>query len=124
VTLHTLAAQLTARGVPTPTGRPIWRSTTIRNLLTNPAYKGQAASGRLRTTPARRRKSALEPVGRGISTRAHPSQEWITVPVPALVTAEQFGLVARRLAANQRAARRSTTHPTCCAGWSAAESAG
>jgi site-specific DNA recombinase len=27
------------------------------------------------------------------------------------VTAEQFGLVARRLAANQRAARRSTTHP-------------
>jgi site-specific DNA recombinase len=50
VTLHALAAQLTARGVPTPTGRPIWRSTTIRNLLTNPAYKGQAASGRLRTT--------------------------------------------------------------------------
>src|SRR5215217_4445641 len=111
VTLHALAAQLTARGVPTPTGRPVWRSTTIRNLLTNPAYKGQAASGRLRTTPARRRKSALEPVGRGISTRAHPSQEWITVPVPALVTAEQFDLVARRLAANQRAARRSTTHP-------------
>jgi site-specific DNA recombinase len=111
VTLHTLAAQLTARGVPTPTGRPMWRSTTIRNLLTNPAYKGQAASGRLRTTPARRRKSALEPVGRGVSTRVHPSQEWITVPVPALVTAEQFDLVARRLAANQRAARRSTTHP-------------
>jgi site-specific DNA recombinase len=111
VTLHTLAAQLTARGVPTPTGRPAWRSTTIRNLLTNPAYKGQAASGRLRTTPARRRKSALEPIGRGMSTRAHPSEEWITVPVPALVSAEQFDLVARRLAANQRAARRSTTHP-------------
>jgi site-specific DNA recombinase len=111
VTLHTLAAQLTARGVPTPTGRPVWRSTTIRNLLTNPAYKGQAASGRLRTTPARRRKSALEPIGRGMSTRAHPSEEWITVPVPALVSAEQFDLVARRLAANQRAARRNTTHP-------------
>jgi site-specific DNA recombinase len=111
VTLHGLAAQLTARGVPTPTGKPTWRSTTIRNLLTNPAYKGQAASGRLRTTPAQRRKSALEPIGKGASTRAHPSEEWITVPVPALVTAEQFGLVARRLAANQRAARRSTTHP-------------
>jgi site-specific DNA recombinase len=111
VTLHALAAQLTARGVPTPTGKPVWRSTTIRNLLTNPAYKGQAASGRLRTTPARRRKSALEPVGRGMSTRAHPPQEWITVPVPALVSAEQFDLVKARLAANQRAARRSTTHP-------------
>src|SRR5215211_3420745 len=111
VTLHGLAAQLTARRVPTPTGKPIWRPTTIRGLLTNPAYKGQAASGRLRTTPARQRKSALEPIGKGMSTTAHPSEEWITVPVPALVTAEQFGLVARRLAANQRAARRSTTHP-------------
>jgi site-specific DNA recombinase len=111
VTLHTLAAQLTARGVPTPTGRPIWRPTTVRNLLTNPAYKGQAASGRLRTTPARQRKSALEPIGKGMSTTAHPSEEWITVPVPALVSAEQFDLVERRLAANQRSARRSTTHP-------------
>jgi site-specific DNA recombinase len=111
VTLHTLAAQLTARGVPTPTGRPIWRSTTIRNLLTNPAYKGEAASGRLRTAPAQRRKSALAPVGKGASTRVHPCQEWITVPVPALVSAEQFDLAARRLAANQRSARRSTTHP-------------
>ncbi|MFL5883335.1 MAG: recombinase family protein, partial [Actinomycetota bacterium] len=111
VTLHTLAAQLTARGVPTPTGRPIWRPTTIRNLLTNPAYKGQAASGRLRTTPARQRKSALEPIGKGMSTTAHPPEEWITVPVPALVSAEQFALVERRLAANQRSARRSTTHP-------------
>ena len=81
VTLHALAAQFTSRGVPTPPGRPVWRSTTIRNLLTNPASKSQAASGRLWTTPARRRKSALEPVGRGISTRAHPSEEWITVPV-------------------------------------------
>src|SRR5215211_2764200 len=111
VTLHALAAGLTARRVATPTGKSIWRASTVRQLLTNPAYKGQAASGRLRTTPARRRKSALEPVGRGVSTRAHPPEEWIIVPVPALVATEQFGLVARRLAANQRSARRSTTHP-------------
>jgi len=111
VTLHALAAQLTARGVPTPTGKPVWRSTTIRQLLTNPAYKGEAASGRLRTTPARHRWSPLEPVGKGQSTTAHPSEEWITVPVPALVSAEQFDLVKARLAANQQGARRSSTHP-------------
>src|ERR671910_776535 len=111
VTLHGLAAQLTVRRVPTPTGKPIWRPTTIRGLLTNPAYKGQAASGRLRTAPARQRKSALEPIGKGQSTTAHPPEEWITVPVPALVAAEQFDLVQQRLAANQRSARRRTTHP-------------
>jgi DNA invertase Pin-like site-specific DNA recombinase len=65
VTLHALAAALTARRLATPTGKPIWRASTVRQLLTNPAYKGQAASGRLRTTPAQRRKSALEPIGRG-----------------------------------------------------------
>jgi site-specific DNA recombinase len=110
-TLHSLAAALTARRVPTPTGKPIWRPPTIRGLLTNPAYKGQAASGRRRTTPARGRRSALQPVGAGVSTTDQPPEEWITVPVPALITDELFELVQRRLAANQRAARRSTTHP-------------
>jgi site-specific DNA recombinase len=37
VTLHGLAAQLTERRVPTPTAKPIWRATTIRGLLINPA---------------------------------------------------------------------------------------
>jgi site-specific DNA recombinase len=111
VTLHTLATRLTERQVPTATGKAIWTPCTIRQILTNPTYTGEAASGRLRTTPARGRRSALEPVGPGVSTRVHPPQEWITVPVPALVSSEQFDAVQRRLAANQQAARRSTTHP-------------
>ena len=41
----------------------------LRRMLTNPAYKGQAASGRLRTHPAQHRRSALEPVGHGMSSR-------------------------------------------------------
>jgi site-specific DNA recombinase len=40
VTLHTLATQLTERQVPTATGKAIWTPCTIRQLLTNPAYKG------------------------------------------------------------------------------------
>jgi site-specific DNA recombinase len=110
-TLHALASDLTRRGVPTPGGRAIWAASTIRGMLTNPAYAGQAASGRLRPVPAHQRHSALRPVGRGESTRVHPPEEWITVPVPALVSAEQFALVQRRLAANQQFARRSTTYP-------------
>jgi site-specific DNA recombinase len=83
VTLHALAARLTARRVPTPTGKAIWRPPTIRGLLTNPAYKGQAASGRRRTTPARGRRSALEPIGHGVSTRpSHPrtGSRWLSRP--------------------------------------------
>src|SRR5919202_871248 len=111
VTLHGLAEQLTRRQVPTATGKAIWTPCTIRQILTNPGYKGEAASGRLRTTPARGRRSALEPVGHGGSTRVHPPEEWSTVPVPALVSTEQFDAVQRRLAANQRGALRNTSHP-------------
>jgi site-specific DNA recombinase len=88
-----------------------YRLLPVSAALRPPPYKGQAASGRLRTTPARRRWSPLAAVGKGVSTKAHPPAEWITVPVPALVSAEQFDLAQGRLAANQRSARRSTTHP-------------
>jgi site-specific DNA recombinase len=110
VTLYTLASRLTARQVPTPRGRPRWLATTIRCLLTNPAYMGLAAFGKTRTTLSHQRPSALKPLGSGESARPQPSAEWITVPVPALVTAEQFELVARRLASNRQGARRNTTH--------------
>ena len=70
VTVPGLAVRLTGRAVPTPTGQAIWKPSTIRGLLTNPAYRGEATSGRLRTTPSRGRRSPLEPVGRGAGTGA------------------------------------------------------
>jgi recombinase len=123
MTLHALAAQLTARRVPTPTGRAVWRSTTIRNLLTNPAYKGEAASGRLRTAPARRRKSALAPVGKGVSTRTHPPQEWITVPVPRWSPPPSSTWSPGGWPPTSGPPGAAPPTPTCCADWSAAECA-
>jgi site-specific DNA recombinase len=111
VTLHGLAAGLTVRRIPTLMGRAVWAPSTVRGLLTNPAYKVEAASGRVRTTPAKGRRSPLQPVGHGKSTRLHPPEEWVTVPVPALVSAELFERVQRRLRANRQGAIRSTTHP-------------
>lgn len=39
-----IATSLTQRGVPTPQGAPVWRSSTIRNLVQNPGHLGQRAS--------------------------------------------------------------------------------
>jgi site-specific DNA recombinase len=111
LTLHALAVRLTAGRVPSPTGKAIWSASTLHGILTNPAYMGQATSGRFRTIPARGRRSALGALGRGMAVQARPSEEWIRIAVPALVTAEQFAAVQRRLATNQQFARRSTTHP-------------
>jgi site-specific DNA recombinase len=110
VTLHALAVHLTRQQVPSPTGKPLWTASTLRGMLTNPAYQGQAASGRLRSRPAARRRSPLEPVGRGMSTQPCPPDQWITVPVPALVSAETFVAVQQRLRSNQQLAKRNAQH--------------
>lgn len=40
--LHAIAGQLTARHIPTPGGNKIWNQSTIRNILINEKYKGDA----------------------------------------------------------------------------------
>jgi site-specific DNA recombinase len=41
MSLDGLAQWLTAQGVPTPTGKAIWRGNTVRGVLNNPSYTGQ-----------------------------------------------------------------------------------
>jgi len=110
VSLYALARRLTERQVPSPMGRAHWNPSTVRGILTNPAYMGLAASGKTRAVRAERRWSALKPVGRGESTRPRPVEEWIQIPVPAIVSAEQFARVQEVLIVNQQRARRNVKH--------------
>ena len=78
-------------------------------MLKNPAYKGQAGFGKTRSLP---RPARLRPV-RGASATPRRSnypagvaaEEWITVPVPAIVDADLFDVVQDQLAENRRRAR-------------------
>jgi site-specific DNA recombinase len=110
VSLLQLAHGLTLRHVPSPTGAAHWTAASIRLMLSNPCYTGTAYSQRIRTRPATRRKSPVQPIGRGISWEATPQDEWIGVAVPAIITPELFARVQARLATNQQMARRSTRH--------------
>ena len=109
-TLHALAVRLTTRGIASPTGRRFWSATSVRAILTNPVYIGEAVSGRFETCPARRRRSALESVGPGVSIQPTTRDRWITVPVPAIVATDVFDAAQRRLATNQQQARRNTIY--------------
>jgi site-specific DNA recombinase len=84
-------------------------------VLTNPTYVGQVFANRVRTRPAGRRRSALQPVGRGGmgATQAVDAAEWIAVaPVPAIVSQAQFDRAQERLAYNRQMARRNNrVHP-------------
>ena len=41
-TMNGIAEILTSAGIPTPMGKTIWQVTTIRSILTNEKYKGDA----------------------------------------------------------------------------------
>jgi site-specific DNA recombinase len=109
-TLYRLARRLTDLGVATPRGGPRWNTASVRGILRNPSYAGRALSNRTRVAPARGRKSAMLPAGPGISHAPRPEEDWITVPVPAIVSEEAFAQVQAKLDANQQTAARNTRH--------------
>jgi site-specific DNA recombinase len=106
-TWYQVAKRLNELGVRTPLGKKGWQTSTIRGILTNPAYTGTAYANRMRTVPAKQRSSALRPVGSGQSTVIRPKEEWIPIPVPSIVSEETFERVQAKLAQNQKAASRN-----------------
>jgi site-specific DNA recombinase len=108
-TLYGVAKRLTDAHIPTPRGGPRWNVASVRGILCSPVYTGTAYSERTRQVPARIRQSALRPVGAGHSHRPAPPDEWIAIPVPAIISQETFAAAQARLARNTQMARRNNT---------------
>ena len=106
-TLGTIARRLTEAGVLTPTGKSTWSRSTIRGILKNPAYVGNAYGHCTHLVPAKSRRSPLAPVGAGLTSKRRPKDEWIPVLVPQIVDGEIFDLVQEKLSHNRRFALRN-----------------
>ena len=108
-----LTRWLTEQGVPTATGKSRWDRSTIWAMLRNPAYAGRAAFAKTTMTerrPAVTRRLRLQgrAVPRRTARRDRPREEWIEIPVPALISEETFSAAGRRLEDNKRFAAHST----------------
>ena len=101
--------RLEAAGEHTRTGKTVWDRATICGMLKNPAYKGEAAFGKTVIEPLRPRLRAQR--GRPLQPKhayAHhdvPTEQWMHIPVPALVNADLFDAVAEQLQENRVRAR-------------------
>jgi site-specific DNA recombinase len=109
ISLYEVAKRLSDAKIPPPRGGKRWNVASVRGILRSPVYIGLAYSGRTHPVPARRRKSALQPVGSGQSVQPSPQEEWIAVPVPAMISQETFEAVQQRLDRNVQMARRNNT---------------
>ncbi|WP_346158707.1 recombinase family protein [Streptomyces roseiscleroticus] len=120
IAMRGLAAELTAEGIPSPQGLPEWDAGTLGRMLRNPAYMGRAAFGKRQSAGPARLNRTSRRAGRSIpaqaGTRARPWEEWIGIPVPALVTEEVFARVQRRLVENAKFSPRNTKEPVLLQG--------
>ena len=124
-----LTRWLTSENVPTRTGKARWDRSVVWGMLRNPAYAGTAVFGKtqvLQESPGLNRRARLEgrSVPRASKTVDRPREEWIEIPVPAIVTAETFGRAAQRLADNKRYAARNTKVPSLLQGLAACSACG
>jgi site-specific DNA recombinase len=90
-------------------------------MLRNPAYHGQAAFGKTRTTgqhakPTRPVRARGERHGRRETRRDVAPEQWTSIPVPALITEETFELAQARLQENKHYAKRNSREPALLKG--------
>src|SRR5215831_6731879 len=111
LTIGEVCRRLTQASEVTRTGKTVWDRSVVWGLLKNPAYQGAAAFGKTRLEPLRPRLRAQRhrPVQprRAVSVRDVPPEDWIPIPVPALVEPAVFAAVQDQLRENKRHARQS-----------------
>ncbi len=111
LTIGEVCRRLTQAGEVTRTGKTVWDRSVVWGILKNPAYQGGAAFGKTRQEPLRprlrtQRNRPIQP-RRAVSTRDVPPEDWIAIPVPALVEPAVFAAVQEQLQENKRHARQS-----------------
>jgi site-specific DNA recombinase len=121
ISIGELARWLTAQGIPTRTGKTVWDRSTVWAILRNPAYRGQAAFGKTKTSerhggPTRTTRQRGERHGRRLTRQDQPAEKWTFIPVPPLVTDETFALAQARLVENAHFSKRNTKELTLLQG--------
>jgi len=120
LSINAIARRLNNMDIPTRSGKCLWERSTVWGMLRNPAYKGLASFGkteqcdRQKVTRQLRQRGGYSP--RCSASRQRPKEEWIQIPVPAVVSEETFAMAEELLERNKRLSKRRTKEPTLLQG--------
>ena len=111
---------LNEHGVATRKPGTRWERSMVWAMLRNPAYRGTACFGKTRVAPRQRVTRALRARG-GMTTRnsanhERPREDWIEIPVPALIDEPTFARAQELLHENEVRSRRRTIAPSLVQG--------
>jgi len=99
--IREVARRLNDAGVQTQGGGAAWRESSVHRVLTNPAYRGETYYHR-----------SIGKAGKQIAgpwKQLRPNEEWIAIPVPALVTENEWQMVQEELDRHRQTAQRHAT---------------
>ena len=88
ITVRQICHRLNADGVPTPTGKPTWGTSTLCRLLHNEAYIGLVYYNRTESVPDRRPTRRNRQIPR-------ERRDWIPIDCPRIVSDELFQTAGR-----------------------------
>jgi site-specific DNA recombinase len=115
-----ITRRINAQGIPTRKASARWERSTVWAVLRNSAYRGLACFGKTRVSartrvirPQRRRGVRMPCMTAG---HERPREEWIEIPVPALVNQDCFARAQELLLENKIRSRRRTIEPSIVQG--------
>ncbi len=117
MTMHSVASELTARGLKTPSGKDNWSQSTVRSILTNEKYKGDALLQKSYTVDFLTKKVKIN--------EGEVPQYYVENNHPAIIEPELFDLVQSEIQRRGKGSARYSgvtifsTKVQCaeCGGW-------
>ncbi len=115
LSIGAIARLLREMGPPTRRRVTRWERSVVWAMLRNPAYKGAACFNKTQVGQRQKVTRPFRLSGRtvhGEKSCGHerPREEWIEIPVPAIVSEEAFALAADRAPGRQQALRAPPDH--------------
>ena len=112
LSMAAITRRLNEQSIPTRKRISRWERTTVWAMLRNPAYKGLACFGKTKSAKRQRITRKLRLRGgfaqRDSAGHERPREEWIEIPVPAMISETTFDLAQERLRENKRLSPRRT----------------
>jgi site-specific DNA recombinase len=126
--INGITRMLNERQIPTRKGIARWERSTVWAMLRNPAYAGRACFGKTELRPRQRITRPLRQrqghATRNSANHERPHQDWIEIPVPALVSEATFALAQEQLERNKHHSPRRTVEPSLLQGMLVCEKCG
>jgi len=88
-------------------GKHPWSPSVVQHILSDPIYTGTAYTNRYRFVPPKKPRKRGPHSGENSCRQPRPKEEWIPIPVPAIITRQTHDLAQEQLARNAQLSFRN-----------------